>query len=646
MAEFTNVLVTDTFDQWRIKTNNIGADVTALIGTVETDLDGFRTEIGDTISDFETELDNTLSSYVTLATDQTITGAKTFQNTVNANGTILTNYDEGGVETFAVELGLNAAETNVQSFIDFHAGNVYNDYAARIFRKDTGAFQITQRGPGPLHLDTHDGANIEMYGNSAAGGTRNNIFYDASNHYFRDKNGANSGLTVNSTGISTTKLTVNNGKMKLNNLDYTWPSGRSGGTYLRTDANGNLSWAAVAGGTGDVNVSTLVFNDIVPVGTIIPWAGASLPADGKWKFCNGEEVLKTAYPELTTVLGDNSPIYGSARTGYIRLPDLEQRVPVGAGGNFNLGNTGGGTSSSISGSTGSTALTINQIPPHRHAGSAANKNGNTNKAFAWGVVDTNTIVSTNSFTSDGTDGDSYGWTGYAGGLSTTNTTAGTTQGHSHSLSGSVSTLQPHLVTRYIIKVLPDDVQQVSITAGNGINVKDVNAVDTDTLDLFSTKIELLADANQFKFNAAGQLQLVTPAVSQTNITSQINNAITGIVMPLTKVFTSTLITIPASANTPVYALHGLGVMPKLVQLKLKKVSAKSTDVSGYDVGTEFTLASISNSGLGTIALYATTSRVGYVNSSNRQSFAKVGGGTFTPGNDNYTNWRMFFVAYA
>jgi len=434
--------------------------------------------------------------------------------------------------------------------------------------------------------------------------------------------------------------------MKLNNLDYTWPSGRSGGTYLRTDANGNLSWAAVAGGTGAVNVSTLVFNDIVPVGTIIPWAGASLPADGKWKFCNGEEVLKTAYTELTTVLGDNSPIYGSARTGYIRLPDLEQRVPVGAGGNFNLGNTGGGTSSSISGSTGSTALTINQIPPHRHAGSAANKNGNTNKAFAWGVVDTNTIVSTNSFTSDGTDGDSYGWTGYAGGLSTTNTTAGTTQGHSHSLSGSVSTLQPHLVTRYIIKVLPDDVQQVSITAGNGINVKDVNAVDTDTLDLFSTKIELLADANQFKFNAAGQLQLVTPAVSQTNITSQINNAITGIVMPLTKVFTSTLITIPASANTPVYALHGLGVMPKLVQLKLKKVSAKSTDVSGYDVGTEFTLASISNSGLGTIALYATTSRVGYVNSSNRQSFAKVGGGTFTPGNDNYTNWRMFFVAYA
>jgi hypothetical protein len=500
MAEFTNVLVTDTFDQWRIKTNNIGADVTALIGTVETDLDGFRTEIGDTISDFETELDNTLSSYVTLATDQTITGAKTFQNTVNANGTIFVNYDEGGVETFGVELGLNAAETDVQSFIDFHAGNVYNDYAARILRKDTGEFQITQRGPGPLHLDTHDGANIEMYGDSASSGTRSNIFYDASNHYFRDKNGANSGLTVNSTGISTTKLTVNSGKMKLNNLDYIWPSGRSGGTYLRTDANGNLSWAAVAGGTGDVNVSTLVFNDIVPVGTIMPWAGASLPADGKWKFCDGEEVLKTAYPELTAILGGNSPKYGTASNPatLIKLPNLEQKVPVGAGGGFTLGNTGGGltASGSISGNTGSTALTLNQIPSHYHV---QGHNSTSNVLGRYG----NTSGLPNGNISDVTS--SIGVQGTGANTSS----AGGGQGHSHSLSGSVSTstLQPYLVTKYIIKVLPDDVQQVSITAGDGINVKDALNADTDTLDLFSTKIELLVDTDQFKFNAGGQLQL-------------------------------------------------------------------------------------------------------------------------------------------
>jgi len=525
MAEFTNVLVTDTFDQWRIKTNNIGADVTALIGTVETDLDGFRTEIGTTISDFETELDTTLAnlntSYVTLATSQTISGAKTFTADASFSGgsTLFVTNDDADPLIIRRQLGSapdgtfvpiegtpqsnGVQETHISTDDAGLTFNCINDetFATVKFGLDArdteratnkgqasknGAFYITNWGTDgiELHAGTGSGNDIRLNGD--------NIF--------------------NSTGISTTKLTVNSGKMKLNNLDYTWPSGRTAGTYLRTDANGNLSWAAVAGGTGDVNVSTLVFNDIVPVGTIMPWAGASLPADGKWKFCNGEEVLKTAYPELTTILGGNSPKYGTAATGYIKLPNLEQKVPVGAGGGFSLGNTGGGLTAngSISGSTGSTALTLNQIPSHRHAGSAANYNGDTNDAFAWGVVDTNIQnVSTDSFTSDGTNGDSYGWTGYAGGLNTTNATAGSTQGHSHSLSGSVSTstLQPYLVTKYIIKVLPDDVQQVSITAGNGINVKDANNSDTDTLDLFSTKIELKTDPDQFTFNGAGQLQL-------------------------------------------------------------------------------------------------------------------------------------------
>jgi hypothetical protein len=508
MAEFTNVLVTDTFDQWRIKTNNIGADVTALIGTVETDLDGFRTEIGTTISDFEAELDTTLSSYVTLAGAQNITGAKTFQNTVDANGTLFLNYDDSGVQTFGVELGLNAPETEVQSFIDFHAGNVYDDYAARIFRKDTGEFEISQRGSGPLYLNTTDGANIEMYGNTAPSGTRSSILYDATNHYFRDKNGANSGLTVNNGGI-----TINTGKMKLNGLDYTWPSGRSGNRYLKTDVNGALSWEAVAGGTGDVNVSTLVFNDIVPVGTIMPWAGASLPADGKWKFCDGEEVLKTAYPELTTILGGNSPKYGTAANGYIKLPDLEQKVPVGAGGAFNLGNTGGGISSSINGSTGSTALTLNQIP---------------NVAGNFKTTRATVISASGAFSLAGNAGGSGNTTaGGDNGKSVNFNLGGGGQGHSHSLAGSVSTLQPYLVTKYIIKVLPDDVQQVSIAAGNGVNVKDALSNDSTTLDLFSTKIELLTDNAQFKFNNR-RLELVTPAVSQDDITSQINTAVTGL----------------------------------------------------------------------------------------------------------------------
>ena len=537
MAEFTNVLVTDTFDQWRIKTNNIGADVTALIGTVETDLDGFRTEIGNTISAFETELDTTLANLnigdVTLAGAQTITGAKTFtastlfvtnddadpliirralgsapdgtfvpiEGTAQSNGvqeTQISTNDTGLIfncindETFAtVKFGLDARDTERAT----NKGQASKN----------GAFYITNWGTDgiELHAGTGSGNDIRLNGD--------NIF--------------------NYTGISTTKLTVNSGKMKLNNLDYTWPSGRSGGRYLRTDANGILSWEAVAGGTGDVNVSTLVFNDIVPVGTIMPWAGASEPTDEKWKFCDGKEVLKTAYPDLTTILGGNSPKYGTASdpAKYIKLPNLEQRVPVGAGGGYNVGTTGGSstasgsisgnTGSSGSGNTGAVTLTAAQsgLPSHTHSlkrrTSSSGSSGDSKFSVSQkpGGNISGPIIA--NAAADASDSHSH-----------------SLPNHSHSLSGSVSTstLQPYLVTKYIIKVLPDDVQQVSIEAGNGINIKDALNADTDTLDLFSTKIELLADTTQFKFNTGGQLQLVTPAVSQANITSQISTAVTGL----------------------------------------------------------------------------------------------------------------------
>lgn len=513
MADFTNVEVTDTFDQWRIKTNNIGADVTALIGTVETDLDGFRTEIGTTISDFETELGNTLSSYVTLATDQDITGTKTFTNGCEIGQTIFGDFlanDNTTINT-RIELGINQTSTKHQSYIDFHSDDSDTDFGARIARWNHGTFEISNKGTGPLYLGTHDGANIEMYGNyHASTGIRNNIYYDAENHYFRDKNGAHFGVAVNSTGISTNKLTITSGKMRLRDQDYTWPSSYAAGRYLKTDAQGNLSWEEVAGGTGNVNLSTLVFNDIVPVGTIIPWAATSLPADGKWKFCDGAEVSNTTYPQISALLGNR---YGTAASGKTKLPNFAGRVPLGAGGAFSVGGIGGDTSSSINGSTGSVTLTAAQsgLPAHTHNTPVGMLTGN----------DTTTNTA-------GYDRGGYYTTIGNRARTTTSAEADATESHSHTLSGSVSTLQPYLTTQYIIKVLPDDVQQVSINAGNGIKVKNASNQDTTTLDLFSTKIELKADTNQFKFSSSGLLQLVTPVVSQASITTQINTAVSGL----------------------------------------------------------------------------------------------------------------------
>jgi hypothetical protein len=78
MGHFTDVLVTDTFDQWRVKTNNIGEDVTALIDQVDSDLSDLNTSVGDTVTSLN-------SSFVSLATTQTISGIKTFGSSTKFN---------------------------------------------------------------------------------------------------------------------------------------------------------------------------------------------------------------------------------------------------------------------------------------------------------------------------------------------------------------------------------------------------------------------------------------------------------------------------------------------------------------------------------------------------------------------------------
>ena len=530
MADFTNVEVTDTFDQWRIKTNQLGSDFIA-----------FESQVADDIANID------LSNLVTLSTNQTISGNKTFSGDskftggVDLNGSIVTTYTAEGVTNYAIELGLDKTG-DMQSFIDFHATGGSDDYDARVFRSSSGMFEITQRGSGPLYLNTTDGANIELYSNSATNeGARNNIYYDANEHVFRSVDGSgpkvyidNGTITANSisssnvniTGTgSANKLTIESGKMRLRNQDYTWPSSYSAGRYLRTDSQGNLSWAEVAGGSGSVNLSTLVFNDIVPVGTIMPWAGTSLPSDGKWKFCDGAQVSNATYPDIAALLGTK---YGSASSGKTRLPNFAGRVPLGAGalsagGTFSVGQTGGASETLVrfTGTTGSTTLTAEQsgLPLHRHVSPF----GENSSVFSgrWGSQ----LYSAGQGTKGGIDNDNnrYGYTSIQGG-------GDAEEGHSHTLNlqSATSLFQPYLTTQYIIKVLPDDVQQVSITAGNGINVKDASNQDTTTLDLFSTSINVKANTNHFKFNSSGLLELKTPAVSQASITSQISSAVAAI----------------------------------------------------------------------------------------------------------------------
>lgn len=100
------------------------------------------------------------------------------------------------------------------------------------------------------------------------------------------------------------------------------------------------------------------------VGEIRIMANATLP-DG-WLYCNGDDLLKTDYPELfdaiTTFWGTPSdPLY-------FRLPDLRNRFPIGYA-------QGGGSPAFASlGGEATHTLTTAEIPAHTHP-SAANASG-------------------------------------------------------------------------------------------------------------------------------------------------------------------------------------------------------------------------------------------------------------------------------
>ncbi len=461
MADFIPVEQTDTFDQWRIKTNQLGAD----FASIEDSLEGAISNI-DLSSKADTNHTHVITNVTNLQTELDTLGEAISANT-----------------------------TNIDNCVTFTGGTSGQPES------------ISGKKAFLTEVDFYDG--IRVVGGAGY---------------------PNSGIEINGTEPNN-RLLVESGKMRLRNNDYTWPANYTGGRYLRTDSQGNLTWEEVAGGSGSVNLSTLVFNDIVPVGTIMPWAGTSLPADGKWKFCNGENVSKNTYSELFGIIANK---YGTASTNNFRLPNLTGKVPLGAGSStYIVGNTGGKINQSFSGSgnvtggvsiSGSTAghkLTGAEtgVKAHSHTMNTNPVQVNTSRNQSQGAGtklltgqnqtgrgafgssysdDPDVLVSTNSSSSqNATATHSHG----AGTLS------GSLSGASASLTGSVNVMQPYLITQYIIKVLPDDVQQVSIHAGNGINVQNAQGNDSDKLDLFSTALNVAVNLQHFKFSASGLLEL-------------------------------------------------------------------------------------------------------------------------------------------
>lgn len=87
-----------------------------------------------------------------------------------------------------------------------------------------------------------------------------------------------------------------------------------------------------------------------PVGAISMFAGSAAPSG--WLMCNGQQVSFSQYPLLAAVFGVTG--------GTWNLPDLRQRVPLGAGTGYPLLGTGGQTQDSIT-------LAETNLPAHNHS---------------------------------------------------------------------------------------------------------------------------------------------------------------------------------------------------------------------------------------------------------------------------------------
>ena len=174
---------------------------------------------------------------------------------------------------------------------------------------------------------------------------------------------------------SSTQITSNKVRAESNLIlgskTYNVPSSPAlNNAVLVTQTNGNLSWqnpASVFANAGGLQQTTTVFEEVMPVGSVVALAGET--NDPNFLYCNGAKVSKDTYRDLWDVIGYD---YDTGLSGSeFRLPDYRGRVAVGVDNisnvagwplGTNIGDTGGTSNTSTSG----TALGLTQIPSHSH----------------------------------------------------------------------------------------------------------------------------------------------------------------------------------------------------------------------------------------------------------------------------------------
>jgi len=232
---------------------------------------------------------------------------------------------------------------------------------------------ITSGKIAPRQVDCSKIVNNTITCNQIAACTINNPVLDS--------NSVDSRVLNNNCGFTVKCLTVNNGavcisdlangcimvesgKTKLNTQTYFWPSTQTANKFLKTNGSGTLTWEEAVPGDS----TALVFAEIVPVGTIVPWGGVGSVPSNKWLECDGSKFLGSAYPELSAALLDTWGTRENAGTQFY-LPNLKGRTILGAGVGVDDRTESVNFPFAANGGEYNNVLTYNQMPAHRHVGS-------------------------------------------------------------------------------------------------------------------------------------------------------------------------------------------------------------------------------------------------------------------------------------
>lgn len=235
-------------------------------------------------------------------------------------------------------------------------------------------------------------------------------------------------------------------------------TGEAGKIYVALDTNKTYRWS----GSAYVEISASSGTP-QPAGIIQQYAGSTAPTG--WLMCQGQAVSRATYAALFAVIGT---AYGDGDgSTTFNLPDMRDRVPVGASTTRTLGSKAGSATQTPAGSVtvNGHTLTIEQVPAHNH--------GVSDPGHAHGVYDPghrhyfDPVVGSFGGQLGILDGVNSGSSGrpsvdvritgigiYGAGTGISINNAGGGQAHSHGASfagTSMSVEQPYTALNFIIK---------------------------------------------------------------------------------------------------------------------------------------------------------------------------------------------------